>query len=60
MIQTHGGDAALLVFICSVTGAVALSYVIDGMKGNEMDPDREVPSPPYIGRGSRFTRRTIG
>jgi hypothetical protein len=31
-----GGGVALLVFICSVIGAVAPSYVVDGVKENEM------------------------
>jgi hypothetical protein len=44
-----GGDVAHLAFVCSVTGAVASNYVVNGMKGNEMDPDREVPTLPYIG-----------
>jgi len=43
-----GGDVALLVFVCSVTGVVAPSYVVVGMKENELDPDREAPTPPYI------------
>ena len=29
--------------------AVAPSYVVDGMKGVEIDPDREVPTLLYIG-----------
>ena len=53
-----GGDDALLVFVWSAIGAVAPGYIVDGMKGNEMDPDREVPTLPYIGRGG--TMRAIG
>jgi hypothetical protein len=43
--------ATLLVLVWSVIGAVAPSpsYVVDGMKGNEIDPDREVPTLLYIG-----------
>jgi hypothetical protein len=31
-----GGDAALLIFICSVTGAAAPSYIVDEVKENEL------------------------
>ena len=44
-----GGDAALLVFICSVTGVVTPNYVVDGMKRNEMDLDHEISTLLYIG-----------
>ena len=31
-----GGDVALLVFVCLVTGVIAPSYVVDEMKENEL------------------------
>ena len=44
------GDVALLVFVCSVTGVVAPSYVVDGIKGNrlDLDDDQGLPTPLYI------------
>ena len=51
--------ASALVFICSITGAVAPSYEVDGI-GGRLDPEPEVPTLLYIGRRGRITERAIG
>jgi hypothetical protein len=41
----------LLVFVCSVTGAVTPSYEVDWNETMDECDDRGVPTPLYIGRG---------
>ena len=55
----YSSGAAALIFVCSIIGAVAPSYEIDGI-GGRLDPEPEAPSLLYIGRRGRFTERTIG
>ena len=55
----YSSGAATLVFICSITRAVAPSYEVDGI-GGRLDPEPEVPSILYIGRRGRITERAIG
>ena len=55
----YSSGAAALVFICSITRAVAPSYEVDGI-GGRLDPEPEVPSLLYIGRRCRVTERVIG
>ena len=54
----YSSGAAALVFICSITRAVAPSYEVDGI-GGRLDPEPEVPSILYIGRRGRITERAI-
>jgi hypothetical protein len=58
----YSSSAAALVFICSITGAVAPSYEIDGIGGrlDWMDPAPEVSTLLYIGGRGRATKRAIG
>jgi hypothetical protein len=50
------GDAAL-VFLCSIIGVVAPSYIVDWNGGRWILSQRSLPS--FIGRGGRVTMRTI-
>jgi hypothetical protein len=56
----YSSSAVGLVFVCSITGAVAPSYEIDGIGGrlDWMDPTPEVPTLLYIGGRGRATERT--
>ena len=57
--KPYSSGAATLVFICSITGAVAPSYEVDGI-GGRLDPKPKVPTVLYIGRRGRVTGRVIG
>jgi hypothetical protein len=57
--KPYSSDAAALVFICSITGAIVPSYEVDGICGR-LDPMTEVPTLLYIGRIGRVTERAIG
>jgi hypothetical protein len=50
---------AALVFVCSIIGAIAPSYEVDGIDGR-LDPKPKVPNLLYIGRRGRVTERVIG
>ena len=52
----YSSGAAALVFVCSIIGAVAPSYEVDGI-GRRLDPELEVPSLLYIGRKVRVIER---
>ena len=52
----YSSGAADLVFVCSIIGAVAPSYEVDGI-GRRLDPELEVPSLLYIGRKVRVIER---
>ena len=54
----YSSGVAALVFVCSITGAVAPSYEVDGI-GERLDPEPEVPTLLYIGRRGRVTMRVI-
>ena len=56
--NTYSSGAAALIFICSITRAVAPSYEVDGI-GGRLDPEPKVPTLLYIGRRGRVTERTI-
>jgi hypothetical protein len=55
----YSSSATALVFICSITGAVAPSYEVDGIGGrlDWMDPAPEVHTLLYIGGRGRATER---
>ena len=55
----YSSGVAALVFVCSITGAVAPSYEVDGI-GLRLDPEPEVPTLLYIGRRGRVIERVIG
>jgi hypothetical protein len=57
--KPYSSDAAALVFVCSITGAVAPSYEVDGICGR-LDPMPKVPILLYIGRRGRVIERAIG
>ena len=57
--KPYSSGVAALVFVCSITGAVAPSYEVDGI-GERLDPEPEVPTLLYIGRRGRVTERVIG
>jgi hypothetical protein len=57
--KSYSSGVAALVFVCSITGAVAPSYKVDGIYGR-LDPMPEVPTLLYIGREDRVTERAIG
>jgi hypothetical protein len=57
--KTYSSGAATLTFVCSIIGAVAPSYEVDGI-GGRLDPEPEVPTLLYIGRRCRVTERAIG
>jgi hypothetical protein len=57
--KPYSSGAAALVFVCSITGAVAPSYEVDGI-GGRLDPVPEVPTLLYIGRRGRVIERAIG
>ena len=61
MVRTnpYSSGAAALVFVCSITRAIAPSYEVDGI-GGRLDPEPEVPTLLYIGRRGRVTERMIG
>jgi hypothetical protein len=50
----YSSGAAALVFICSITVAVASCYEIDGI-GGRLDPAPEVPILLYIDMRGRVT-----
>ena len=54
----YSSGATALVFVCTITGAVAPSYEVDGI-GGRLDPEPEVPTLLYIGKRGRVTERTI-
>jgi hypothetical protein len=55
----YSSGVAALVFICSITGAIAPNYEIDGI-GGRLDLEPEVPTLLYIGKRDRVTKRVIG
>jgi hypothetical protein len=55
----YSSGATTLVFVCSIIGADAPSYEVDGI-GGILDPEHEVPTLLYIGRRDRVTERVIG
>ena len=57
--KPYSSGVAALVFVCSITGAVAPSYEVDGIDGR-LDPVPEVPTLLYIGRRGRVIERVIG
>ena len=57
--KPYSSGATALVFVCSITGAVASIYIVDWNGGRWIDPELEVPTLPYIGRRGRVTMRTI-
>jgi hypothetical protein len=57
--KPYSSGAAALVFVCSITGAVAFSYKVD-WKIWKMDLVPKVPTLLYIGRRGRVLERTIG
>jgi hypothetical protein len=57
--KPYSSGAAALVFVCSITEVVALSYKVDGI-GGRLDPVPEAPTLLYIGRKGRVTERAIG
>jgi hypothetical protein len=61
MVQTnpYSSGAAALIFICSITGAVAPRYEVDRI-GQRLDPELKVPTLLYIGKRGRVTERAIG
>jgi hypothetical protein len=48
----YSSGTAALIFVCSITGAVAPSYEVDGIGGRCRGgpDDHGVLTPPYIGR----------
>jgi hypothetical protein len=54
----YSSGAVALVFVCSIIGAVAPSYEVDGI-GGRLDPEPEVPTLLYLGRRGRVTEREI-
>ena len=56
--KPYSSSVAALVLVCSITGAVAPSYEVDGI-GGRLDPVPEVPTLLYIGRRGRVTKRVI-
>ena len=52
----YSSGVAALVFVCSITGAVAPSYLVD-WNGWKMDPEPEVPTLLYIGRRGRVIEK---
>ena len=56
--KPYSSGATALVFICSIIGAVAPSYEVDGI-GGILDPKPEVPTLLYISRRGRVTKRVI-
>ena len=57
--KPYSSGAAALVFVCSITVAVAPSYEVNGIC-ERLDPVPEVPTLLYIGRRGRVTERAIG
>ena len=57
--KPYSSGAAVLVFVCSITGVVAPSYEVDGI-GGRLDPMPRVPALLYIGRRRNVTERAIG
>ena len=54
----YSSGAAALVFVCSITWVVAPNYEEDGI-GGRLDPEPEVPTLLYIGRGGRVIVRAF-
>jgi hypothetical protein len=61
MVHTnpYSSGVTALIFVCSITGAIAPSYEVDG-NGGRLDPEPKVPTLLYIGRRGRVTERAIG
>ena len=57
--KPYSSGAAVLVFVCSITGVVAPSYEVDG-KGGRLDPKFKVPTLLYIDRRGGVIERAIG
>ena len=57
--KPYSSGVAALVFVCSITGAVAPSYEVDGI-GGRLNPKPEVSTLLYIGRRGRVIKRVIG
>ena len=57
--KPYSSGATALVFVCSITEAIAPNYEVDGICGR-LDPMPEVPTLLYIGRRGRVTERVIG
>ena len=57
--KPYSNGVVALVFVCSITRAIAPSYEVDGI-GGRLDPMPEVPALLYIGRRGRVTERAIG
>ena len=57
--KPYSSGTIALIFVCSITGAIAPSYEVDGI-GGRFDPEPEVPTLLYIGRRGRVVERTIG
>ena len=57
--KPYSSGAAALVFVCSIIGAIAPSYEVDGI-GGRLDPKSEIPTLLYIGRRGRVIERAIG
>ena len=55
----YSSGAAILVFVCSITGDLAPSYEVDGI-GGRLDLEPEIPTLLYIGRRGRVTERALG
>jgi hypothetical protein len=55
----YTSGVAALVFVCSITEAIALSYEVDGICGR-LDPVPKVPTLLYIGKRGRVTGWSIG
>ena len=58
--KPYSSGEAALIFICSIIGAVAPSYVVDWNGGRWIDPEPEVPTLLYIDMRGRVTDRAIG
>ena len=60
MVRTnpYSSGAAALVFVCSITRAIAPSYEVDGI-GRKLNSEPEVPTIPYIGSRGRVIERAI-
>ena len=57
--KPYSSGAVALVFVCSITRDVALSYEVDGICGR-LDLVPEVPTLLYIGWRGIVTERAIG
>jgi hypothetical protein len=57
--KSYSNGVVALVFVCSIIGAVAPSYEVNGI-GGRLDPVPEVSTLLYIGKRGRVTERVIG